>query len=192
MGLESFIVECLSARGISTAKDLLETSPLALMVYLDLSLADANKIISHVSSKIAFARNSTALELLRARSQQNLYLRTGLKELDTAMRGGLNIGTISEICGPPGRRNMNTILIVAVRTKSQIFAFSWNIFDGSRPTYSMLFSQLILKYEIMILAFSSDLNNILSLLIVHDIISNILLSCTLTDLFKVYRFLVQH
>ena len=115
MGLESFIVECLSARGISTAKDLLETSPLALMVYLDLSLADANKIISHVSSKIAFARNSTALELLRARSEQNLYLRTGIKELDTAMRGGLNIGTISEICGPPGRTIINTTPPLSVR-----------------------------------------------------------------------------
>lgn len=114
MGLESFIVECLSARGILTAKDLLETSPLALMVYLDLSLVDANKIILHVSSKIAFARNSTALEILRARSQQNLYLRTGIGELDSAMRGGLNIGSISEICGPPGRMNSNTTLLVGV------------------------------------------------------------------------------
>lgn len=114
MGLESFIVECLSARGILTAKDLLETSPLALMVYLDLSLVDANKIILHVSSKIAFARNSTALEILRARSQQNLYLRTGIGELDSAMRGGLNIGTISEICGPPGRMNSNTTQLVDV------------------------------------------------------------------------------
>jgi Rad51 len=102
LGLKSFEVECLSARGILTAKDLLEMSPLQIMIYLDLSLVEANNIILHVSSKIASAKNHTALELLHIRSQRNYYLSTGIDELDAAMRGGLNIGTISEICGPPG------------------------------------------------------------------------------------------
>jgi hypothetical protein len=102
LGLEIFVVERLSARGITTARDLLETSPLTLMIYLDLSLIDANKIINQASSKIASVKNHTALELLHKRSQDNYYLSTGIKELDVAMRGGLNIGTISEICGPPG------------------------------------------------------------------------------------------
>lgn len=102
LGLKSFEVECLSARGILTAKDLLEMSPLQIMIYLDLSLVEANNIIQHVSSKIASAKNHTALELLNSRSQRINYLSTGIDGLDTLMRGGLNIGTISEICGPPG------------------------------------------------------------------------------------------
>jgi RAD51-like protein 1 len=85
-----------------TAKDLLETSPLALMIYLDMSLIDAKKIINQACNRIASEKNHTALELLQIRLQQNFYLSTGLKDLDVAMRGGISIGTISEICGPPG------------------------------------------------------------------------------------------
>ena len=103
MGLDDFTVERLADRGIKTAKDLLEMSPLVLMIYLDLSLADANKIIMQASARIASTKSSSALELLQARSQQNYYGSTGINGLDAALRGGLNIGTITEICGPPGK-----------------------------------------------------------------------------------------
>jgi RecA/RadA recombinase len=72
------------------------------MIYLDMSLIDAKKIITQASNRIASDKNHTALELLQIRLQQNFYLSTGLKDLDVAMRGGIDIGTISEICGAPG------------------------------------------------------------------------------------------
>ena len=103
MGLDDFTVERLADRGVKTAKDLLELSPLTVMVYLDLSLADANKIIMQASARIASTKSRSALELLQTRSHQSYYISTGIKGLDTAMRGGLNIGTITEICGPPGK-----------------------------------------------------------------------------------------
>ena len=102
MDLDRFIVERLSARGITTAKDLLEMSPLALMVFLDISLEEAKEITLKVCVKIAGSKNQTALELLNTRALQCNNLPTGIKELDSALRGGLVIGSITEICGPPG------------------------------------------------------------------------------------------
>ena len=101
MGLDKFVVERLSVRGITTAKDLLETSPFAIVIFLDISLIEAKSIISKVCAKIA-NKNQTALELLNARELRCNNLPTGIKDLDSVMRGGLNIGSISEICGPPG------------------------------------------------------------------------------------------
>ena len=101
MGLDKFVVERLSVRGITTAKDLLETSPFAIAIFLDISLIEANTIISKVCAKIA-NKNQTALELLKARELRCNNLPTGIKDLDSIMKGGLNVGSISEICGPPG------------------------------------------------------------------------------------------
>lgn len=108
MGLDKFVVERLSARGIMTAKDLVEMSPFAIVVFLDISLDEAKKIVSIVCAKIA-NKNQTALELLNAREVQCNNLPTGIRNLDTVMRGGLNIGSISEICGPPGVFHQNII-----------------------------------------------------------------------------------
>ena len=101
MGLDKFVVERLSFRGITTAKDLLETSPFAIAIFLDISLIEAKTIISKVCAKIA-NKNQTALELLKARELRCNNLPTGIKDLDSIMKGGLNVGSISEICGPPG------------------------------------------------------------------------------------------
>ena len=102
LGLDVGIVERLKGVSIHTLKDLLTTSPLVLMLSLDISLSEAELIQKQASTKVACDRNHTALELLQTRTQQRIYLPTGLQKLDSIMLGGLNMGTITEITGPPG------------------------------------------------------------------------------------------
>lgn len=59
MGLEQLIVERLAMRGIVTARDLLEVSPFAVMIYLNISLLEANNIALQVSSRISMNKNQT-------------------------------------------------------------------------------------------------------------------------------------
>ena len=102
LGLDAGIVERLKGISINTLKDLLTTSPLVLMLSLDISLYEAELIQKQASAKVAGDRNHTALELLQTRAQQRIYLPTGIQKLDSIMLGGLNMGTITEITGPPG------------------------------------------------------------------------------------------
>jgi hypothetical protein len=69
--------------------------------------------------------------------------------------------TIWTECEDRIRQEYEINAIVAVITKSLIFAFSWFIFDGTRLIYVILTAYFELN---MILAFSCDLNNIKSYL----------------------------
>ena len=102
LGLDGTIVERLKEKGFMTLKDLLAASPLTLMLSLDVSLNEAENMQRSASAKAVADRSRTALELLQARAQQRIYLPTGVAKLDATMNGGLNVGTITEISGPPG------------------------------------------------------------------------------------------
>lgn len=66
----------------------------------DLSYDNAIDLLASVSSKLVHSR--TALQVLEEKSQRSCFLSTGMKSLDYFLQGGLIIGTISEVCGPPG------------------------------------------------------------------------------------------
>jgi hypothetical protein len=104
LGLDAFLLERLGSLGICTAKDLLETCPLVLMIHLDLSKRQLDRLIMKVSEAIVGAKCATALELLSLRKRTVRHMKTGIPLLDIHMRGGLNVGCISEVCGPPGER----------------------------------------------------------------------------------------
>jgi RAD51-like protein 1 len=99
--LDRSIIDKLKSFGIQTARDLLSTSSFALMVYLDISLNEAQSIILKISENI-YPKPNSALEIYRERSKKRIFLSTGLNELDDAMKGGIPISCISEVCGPPG------------------------------------------------------------------------------------------
>lgn len=67
----------------------------------DVSYQEALQLIYLVSEKIAPAP-MTALQSLQQRRKQSVYLATGLVPLDRALRGGLLLGTITDLCGAPG------------------------------------------------------------------------------------------
>lgn len=112
-GLAEEITNKLVAYGIETSRDLLNTHTFTLMVYLDLSLMDVQKIVHTVSNAVQ-PKPSTALMIYNERSQKARFLSTGIGKLDELMKGGLPIGCISEICGPPGIGKTQFCLNVAL------------------------------------------------------------------------------
>jgi RAD51-like protein 1 len=118
VGLDPFVIECFSRNGVSTVGDLLLASPLSLMLYADLSLRDVRNLILKVSDKIS-CKPTSALDILHKRAQKKQFLSTGLNCLDVALKGGLLIGCISEISGPPGVGKTQFCLSCALQTIAQ-------------------------------------------------------------------------
>lgn len=100
-GLPSETCSALASIGVTTCGELLLTSPLTIMSACDVSYQEALQLIYRVSEKIAPAP-TTALQSLQQRKKQSVYLATGLVPLDRALRGGLLLGTITDLCGAPG------------------------------------------------------------------------------------------
>lgn len=95
-------IEALRNMGIATAQDLLDTAPVEVMVRCGVSLAEAQLMIAIVSQNISPIA-TTALELFTERSSNNQsYILTGSRILDSCLHGGLRRGCITEIVGPPG------------------------------------------------------------------------------------------
>lgn len=118
VGLESHICDAFARNGVSTVGDLLLASPLSLMLYGDLSLVQVKEIISIVSEKVQ-SKPTSALELLHTRAQTKRFLATGLSNLDIALKGGLLVGCISEISGPPGVGKTQFCLNCTLQTLAQ-------------------------------------------------------------------------
>lgn len=96
------LVQCLRAHGVSDCGHLFELSDVQLMSICDMSYRDIRLIIADLSAKLISTSVRTAQELLSLRSLGNRYLPTGLQDLDSALGGGLAMGTIVEMCGAPG------------------------------------------------------------------------------------------
>lgn len=118
VGLDPVICEAFARNGVSTVGDLLLASPLALMLYADLSLAQVKEILAMVSDKV-HCKSTSALELLHKRAQTKRFLSTGLSNLDSALKGGLLVGCISEISGPPGVGKTQFCLNCTLQTLAQ-------------------------------------------------------------------------
>lgn len=88
-----------------TVADLLQTHPLVLLASLSeqqqllIGLKDIHFLLDHVSQSLT-PSSRTALDMFRHRDR--LYLPTGLPLLDKALRGGLSLGCVSELCGTAG------------------------------------------------------------------------------------------
>lgn len=70
------------------------------MILGDIGLEEAENILEKTSSKIV--QHETVFELLQKKSLKSNYLSTGIPPLDRILSGGLILGTITEVCGPPG------------------------------------------------------------------------------------------
>lgn len=70
------------------------------MYLADVGIDQAEEMLQRASSKIV--HHETILNLLQRRKMTANYLPTGIQRLDSILCGGLILGTISEVCGPPG------------------------------------------------------------------------------------------
>ena len=100
LGLDAIVCDRLQQSGIVTVRDVLTATPLALMLLADMSLGEVNSLFNDIAAKV-HGKPATALEILRERVNKERFLLTGIPPLDQAMKGGLLIGCISEICGAP-------------------------------------------------------------------------------------------
>jgi RecA/RadA recombinase len=86
---------------ISTVRELLHTSPIVIMLLADIGMKEVNELIAMVSEKTC-PNPQNALITMHARLQKKRHLSCGVEKFDTALKGGLLVGSISEICGAPG------------------------------------------------------------------------------------------
>jgi RecA/RadA recombinase len=86
---------------ISTVRELLQTSPIVLMLLADIGMKEVNELIAMVSEKTC-PNPQNGLMSMHARLQKKRHLSCGVDRFDAAMKGGLLVGSISEICGAPG------------------------------------------------------------------------------------------
>jgi RAD51-like protein 1 len=102
-GVDNAICANLARHNIHTVADLFGTNMLSLMVFADVSMDEIKATVQVVSERVRPTRRS-ALEIFNAHAQSTTsrYLSTGLREIDNAMKGGLLMGCINEIVGPPG------------------------------------------------------------------------------------------
>jgi RAD51-like protein 1 len=102
-GVDNAICSNLARHGIHTVGDMFNTNMLSLMVFAEVSMEEIKAVVQVVSGRVRPTPRS-ALEILNAHTQSSTsrYLSTGLKEIDTAMKGGLLMGCINEIVGAPG------------------------------------------------------------------------------------------
>lgn len=96
------LVSKLEKIGITTAKDLLDSNKYYLMNQLSLSLKDIDIILYEASGNLFDQNKVTCLELYNETVNSKKYMSTSVTTIDNALRGGLPIGSITEIVGSPG------------------------------------------------------------------------------------------
>lgn len=101
--LDADVVAQLAAINVVTAVDLFKVNPLIVLQHTRISL-DAFRAIQQAVGKRLAPAPTTALELLQQRFQSDYtrVLSTNMPSLDTALHGGLLMGSITDICGLPG------------------------------------------------------------------------------------------
>lgn len=97
--IEEAAIEILQHHDVITCKDFLDRSPLELMALLGYTYHQLQELTLTVSKATA-PNTENILHLYQ--SSVNKSLPTSLSELDSALRGGLPAGMITEISGPPG------------------------------------------------------------------------------------------
>lgn len=101
MGIDPRICERFTRNNITTVREFLTTSPLLLMLHADLSMKEVKDLVAMVSEKI-HTKPQNGLLVMHSRSQGTRFLSSGISKFDAALKGGLLVGSISEICGAPG------------------------------------------------------------------------------------------
>ena len=99
--LSTELLQRLKDEGIVTVKDLLGANPLLLIMKIGLSHKEFTTLVQNVAAKVV-PRPKSALEIYQQSCANGMYLSTGVKGIDDILRGGLPIGCITEIVGPPG------------------------------------------------------------------------------------------
>jgi len=84
--------------GVTKASELIDTRAFLLKDTLDASEEEIRRIRNTVFENVC-PKPNTALELLKRRGR---YVRTGFKEIDRALCGGIPSGSVSEISGKSG------------------------------------------------------------------------------------------
>ena len=101
MGIDTHICERFTRSGITTVREFITTSPIVLMLIADLSMKEVKDLVAMVSERVS-CKSQNALAIMLDRTKKKRVLSTGIGKLDSAMKGGLLLGSISEICGSPG------------------------------------------------------------------------------------------
>lgn len=101
LGVDSSVCQRLSVANITTVRELLTSSPLVLMLITGVDMKEVNALIALISEKIA-SQPQNALMAMHSRMQKARHLSSGVDLFDKALKGGLLVGSISEICGAPG------------------------------------------------------------------------------------------
>ena len=145
--IDEFMLTKLHKTHIQTAKELLECSPLYLMSNADLNHKDATALIAKVSEKL-MSKPVTARQLLLQHESRTpgMYLPSGLAALDAAMGGGFIVGTLSEVCGPPGVGKTQLCLSACVQCIVQRAKEENNVVNGSGK-YSILYIDTEMKFS---------------------------------------------
>jgi RecA/RadA recombinase len=115
-GISVAFCDALSTIGITTCSDLLTASPLVIMTCCDLSYVETIALIHEISTKVTPLKHNTALTYLKERQKESKTLLTGFSELDQALKGGLLLGTVTDICGPPGIGKTQLCMSCALHT----------------------------------------------------------------------------
>jgi hypothetical protein len=101
LGIEAAMCQKLAAGNITTVRELLTTSPLVLMLIAGVGIKEVNDLVYTVSEKVS-SQPQSALMAVQGRMQKARHLSSGVEAFDAALKGGLLVGSISEICGAPG------------------------------------------------------------------------------------------
>jgi len=110
------LVNKLERIGITTAKDLLESNKYYLMNQLSLSLKDIDIIIYEASGNLFDQNKITCLEIFNEITTSKRFMSTSVITIDNALRGGLPIGSITEIVGSPGTGKTQFCLGVCIQS----------------------------------------------------------------------------
>jgi len=142
-GVERVVCERLSEINVTTVRDLLSMSSIQLMLQANMGLKEADELIAAVSEKVC-PKPRNVLELLLDRSKENMFLGCGVNQMDLALKGGLPIGSISEICGTPGVGKTQfclscTLHAVAIPSDPVLSSFSQ---QNQRPTVIYIDTEL--------------------------------------------------
>lgn len=98
-GVSQELCELLKRHHVESCKDLLSLTPLEVMRVAGLSYHNALALLRSVSRHCA-PPVTTLLELWKSKSES--FFSTSLPALDDLLRGGLPLGTITEVAGPSG------------------------------------------------------------------------------------------
>ncbi|CAD7697991.1 unnamed protein product [Ostreobium quekettii] len=102
MGIEATLLSKLKARNLNTAQDVLTSTQLDLIEILeDVTETEIEALVLAVSKHVA-PTPARAYELQHQTTPKGRHLPTCIQELDTALRGGIPSGSLTELVGPAG------------------------------------------------------------------------------------------